>query len=176
MSVEIERRFLVTQTDKLPKLGNGIVTTQCYPPIDEWLKLWPHDSNKLERILAGKHPSARIRLQNDLTILTLKGYSQTAERAEFETEIDGNNANLAIEIVNSGKYPTIKKIRYLWEQDDMTWEIDFFNGANAGLIIAEIELPSADHSINIPDWIDEEITGRDNVWSNHALAENPRPQ
>jgi CYTH domain-containing protein len=41
---------------------------------------------------------------------------------------------------------------------NLTWEIDVFEGKLAGLIIAEIELPSEDFEIDIPSWVGEEVT------------------
>ena len=40
----------------------------------------------------------------------------------------------------------------------MRWEIDVFEGNLQGLIIAEIELKEINTSINLPDWIAEEVT------------------
>jgi adenylate cyclase len=52
----------------------------------------------------------------------------------------------------------LKKKRYLVYQNDLCWEIDVFEGNLQGLIIAEIELKEINTSINLPDWIAEEVT------------------
>ena len=91
----------------------------------------------------------------------------------FEKEIPLESV---LEIVNSRKYPSIEKTRYkIPTNDDLFWEIDFFEGNNSGLVIAEIEIPSPDYSIALPNWIGRELTGQDDVWSNQALANYPRP-
>ena len=38
------------------------------------------------------------------------------------------------------------------------WEVDEFMGANAGLIVAEIELTSEDQSFMRPAWLGEEVS------------------
>jgi adenylate cyclase len=59
--------------------------------------------------------------------------------------------------------------------DGLVWEVDCFEGDNAGLIIAEIELPTIGTEIELPDWLGQEVTG-DAAWSNACLALEPRPQ
>jgi len=46
----------------------------------------------------------------------------------------------------------IDKTRYLVEHEGHTWEVDVFNGANKGLIAAEIELGSEDEDFSLPEW------------------------
>ena len=50
--------------------------------------------------------------------------------------------------------------------------VDCFTGENAPLVLAEVELPSMQTSVVIPDWCGQEITG-DKRWSNAALALQP---
>ena len=38
------------------------------------------------------------------------------------------------------------------------WEVDEFLGANAGLVVAEIELESEDQPFVRPDWLGEEVS------------------
>ena len=38
------------------------------------------------------------------------------------------------------------------------WEIDVFYDKNKGLVIAEIELDNENEHIDLPDWIDREIS------------------
>ena len=46
--------------------------------------------------------------------------------------------------------------RYKIPAGDLTWEIDEFLGANAGLIIAEVELKSEDQVVTKPEWLGDE--------------------
>jgi adenylate cyclase len=57
----------------------------------------------------------------------------------------------------------IRKLRFKVPEGDLTWEIDRFRGRR--LVLAEVELPSEDTEIPIPDWlrdhIDRDVTGED---------------
>jgi CYTH domain-containing protein len=50
-----------------------------------------------------------------------------------------------------------------------TWEVDVFEGANAGLVVAEIELQSEDEAFEKPTWLGEEVSGQ-RKYSNSALS------
>ena len=50
------------------------------------------------------------------------------------------------------------KRRYYKQVDELTWEIDVFEGKLKGLIIAEIEIPTEDFLFEVPTWIGEEVT------------------
>ena len=56
----------------------------------------------------------------------------------------------------------------------LTWEIDVYQGDNGGLITADVELPSADHEIDFPDWIDQSLEiGNNPQYFNINLGEDP---
>ncbi len=63
----------------------------------------------------------------------------------------------------------VEKVRHLVPWDDLTWEIDVFAGENAGLTIAEIELPHEHRRVELPTWIGAEVTGQERYY-NSALA------
>ena len=67
---------------------------------------------------------------------------------------------------------SVSKTRHLIKQGDLVWEIDEFHDANDGLVVAEIELPSAEHPFETPDWLDEEISD-DKRYTNYALYCKP---
>ena len=50
-----------------------------------------------------------------------------------------------------------------------TWEIDVFEGAFRGLVIAEVEMDSETDEPELPDWLGREVTG-DRRYSNQVLA------
>ena len=56
--------------------------------------------------------------------------------------------------------------------EGLFWEVDEFVGENQGLIIAEIELPHAEHSVELPDWIGSEVSD-DPRYFNSNLAKHP---
>ncbi len=53
----------------------------------------------------------------------------------------------------------LEKRRYFVPLGAATWEVDVFEGARDGLVIAEIELASDDAPFERPDWLGEEVTG-----------------
>ena len=53
----------------------------------------------------------------------------------------------------------IEKRRHIIPVGELKWEIDVFEGAHPGLVIAEIELPNAQTSFVRPPWLGAEVTG-----------------
>jgi CYTH domain-containing protein len=173
VGIEIERKFMIGDSTILPPLEEGVKIIQCYLPAKLWLKHWPGEISELEQVLADPLSAYRFRVLGDTAFATAKNRSDGPSRLEFEHEIPIESV---LEIVRSGKYPSIKKTRYrIPTNDDLFWEIDFFEGKNSGLIIAEIEIPTPEYPISLPDWVGRELTGQDEVWSNQALANSPHP-
>ena len=52
----------------------------------------------------------------------------------------------------------LEKIRHFVEVDGMLFEIDEFLGENAGLVVAEVELPAADAPFPRPPWLGREVS------------------
>ena len=65
------------------------------------------------------------------------------------------------------------KLRYRVEYKGKVWEIDEFTGYYSGLVLAEIELNSADESFEVPPWIGREVSG-DFHYSNSYLARHAK--
>ena len=65
----------------------------------------------------------------------------------------------------------LRKTRYQVRRDPVLWEIDVFDDLE--LLLAEAELPDAEHDLDIPDWIaphiEREVTG-DRAYGNSTLA------
>src|SRR3546814_10078447 len=53
----------------------------------------------------------------------------------------------------------IEKQRYRVPFGGLVWDVDVFGGENAGLVIAEVEVPAADHAVALPAWAGTEVTG-----------------
>ena len=68
--------------------------------------------------------------------------------------------------------PLIEKTRYLVQYGHHTWEIDEFEGENAGLVVAEIELASEDEAFERPAWLGEEVS-HDPRYYNVCLVHHP---
>ena len=136
--MEIERKFLV---NKLPSF-----VLKC----------------PKEKIIQGylKNPNIRVRtIGNDKAFITIKSApvdSTGITRHEFEYEIPVKDGLKMIELFCN---QTIQKTRYyVLEKDKKIWEIDIFGDKLTGLILAEIELDSANEQFIKPDWINEEVT------------------
>jgi CYTH domain-containing protein len=153
MPLEIERKFLV-RGENWRRLGEGMPYRQGY------LSTVP------ER-------SVRVRLAGNKGYLTIKGSTVGASRVEYEYEIPTDDAGELLDKLC--ERPLIEKTRYRVEYDNLTWEIDEFEGDNAGLIVAEVELESEDQAIALPGWIGEEVTG-DPRYYNASLISNPYKQ
>lgn len=48
--------------------------------------------------------------------------------------------------------------------------VDEFAGRHAGLVLLEVELPSAGTSPQLPDWLGEEVTGRAEYYNSTLSA------
>ena len=150
MPQEIERKFLVKREDwRVP--GTGTPYRQGY------LSTVP-----------GR--SVRIRLIRDKGFITVKGISVGATRAEYEYEIPAGEAGEMLD--NLCERPLIEKTRYRIEHQGLVWEVDEFDGDNAGLIIAEVELDREDQVVVLPDWVGKEVTG-DPRYYNASLVAHP---
>jgi adenylate cyclase len=150
MGQEIERKFLVT-CDSWRTQASGQRLCQGYIPTQDTR-------------------TVRVRVSGTQGYLTLKGPAVGMVRSEFEYPIPLEDAETILSTLCHP--PLIEKIRYRIPIDDVVWEVDEFLGANAGLILAEVELVSLDQTITLPDWVGEEVT-YDQRYSNSNLARHP---
>jgi len=137
MGIEIERKFTVVG--------------------DAW-----RSSARSVRIVQGylnrdARRAVRIRTMDQKGLITIKGLSRGAARSEFEYEIPVHDARQMLHELCLE--PLIDKTRYYVPYDGLVWEIDEFHAPRAGLILAEIELPSVGYHFKRPDWVQEEVTG-----------------
>lgn len=150
MAKEIERKFLV-HPRKWSDLGAGLVIRQGY-------------------LCALKQSSVRVRTYGDKAYVTIKGATADIARDEYEYEIPLKDANEIL--VNLSEHPPIEKMRYRIVFKGHTWEVDEFTGANRGLTVAEVELKDAKEQVELPDWIDREVSG-DPRYFNSNLSIKP---
>ena len=91
-------------------------------------------------------------------------------RYEFEYEIPKSEA---IEIITRFSIePIIAKTRHEVPYEGAVWHVDVFEGANTGLVVAEVELEYEARKIVMPPWAGEEVTG-DRRYGNSHLARYP---
>ncbi len=145
---EIERKFLV-QPDWLP-------TTPGVPIEQGYL------SSRPECVV-------RVRRAGDAAFLTIKGRVEGLVRRELEYPIPSADVPALLALCAQ---PPIVKTRHKLPFGGHTWEVDIFAGANAGLVMAEVELESADVEPPLPSWIGKEVSD-DHRYFNSWLAEHP---
>lgn len=114
--------------------------------------------------------TVRVRVAGPRGSITVKGKNVGARRAEFEYEIPMTDAERMLDTLC--KRPLIEKVRYTLAIGPHTWEIDVFEGDNAGLVVAEIELSREDEAFEKPDWVGNEVTD-DPRYFNSNLVANP---
>ena len=114
--------------------------------------------------------TVRVRVAGPRGSITVKGKNVGARRAEFEYEIPVADAERMLDTLC--KRPLIEKVRYTVAVAPHTWEIDVFEGENAGLVVAEIELRSEHEAFDKPEWVGDEVTG-DPRYFNSNLVSNP---
>ena len=149
MAVEIERKFLV-QGDAWRRGAQGVRYVQGYLNRD-------------------KARTVRVRIAGTQGFLTVKGQSVGATRAEFEYPIPVEDAQALLALSDG---PCIDKTRYCVPLDGVVWEVDVFAGDNAGLVVAEVELPSEDAPFTRPSWLGAEVT-HDARYFNSSLSRHP---
>jgi adenylate cyclase len=114
--------------------------------------------------------TVRVRAAGGRGTLTIKSKSVGARRAEYEYEIPHSDAEEMLDTLC--ERPLIEKVRYVLEHGGHTWEIDVFEGDNAGLIVAEIELGEEDEAFERPSWLGDEVTD-DPRYFNSNLVSHP---
>lgn len=150
MTVEIERKFLVT--------GPG----------------WRRNSSishSIRRAYLAQTNAAAVRVRivdGARAFLTIKSAEPGTTRSEFEYEIPVAHGEALVRL-RSGLM--IEKTRHVVPgRNGLIWEVDVFEGAHWGPVIAEIELHDADTHFDRPDWLGAEATG-DQCYYNASLAQ-----
>ena len=148
---EIERKFLVNGDFKSQAFNKTQITQGYLSSVPE--------------------RSVRVRVKGDRAYLTVKGKGNAtgANRFEWEKEISVGEAEALLQICEPG---IINKTRYYVKADKFTYEIDEFHGGNEGLILAEIELEDENDTFPKPEWIGEEVTGKQKYY-NSMLSKHP---
>ena len=157
MAIEIERKFLLHD--------------------DRWRALIVRSRRFAQGYLVGAaahaaglaRASVRLRVAGTDAWLNIKSARSTIEREEFEYPIPHADAERMLAQLCG---PIVEKIRHDVPVDGFVFEVDEFLGANAGLVVAEIELPAADAAFPRPVWLGREVS-RDERYLNVHLAEYP---
>ena len=153
--LEIERKFLVSNVQMcLAKATASFAIFQGYLSIDP-------------------ARTVRLRIQDNHAFLTIKGASSSdgTTRFEWEKQLSLNDANNLLPLCLPG---SIQKTRYHVPFNEYLFEVDVFEAALSGLVLAEIELKSSDQKIELPNWIGLEVTG-DRRYYNSYLPQHGLP-
>jgi adenylate cyclase len=148
--IEIERKFLVPA-----------------PPGD----LDRHPSTAIEQgylAIADDGTEVRIRRRDASATLTVKSGGGRS-RVEEELEIDGRRFERLWPLTEGRR---IEKRRYeIPAGDGLTIELDVYDGALEGLVVAEVEFDSEDAAERFsgPGWLGHEVT-HDERYKNRRLA------
>jgi adenylate cyclase len=155
MPIEIERKFLLN--------GDG----------------WRTRVARSERIAQGylvgaqairdgsARASVRVRRSGERAWLNVKAARLGVERAEYEVALPPDQADEMLSTLCDG---VLEKIRHYARVDGALFEIDEFLGANAGLVVAEIELPAADAPFPRPAWLGREVSAQARYYNVNLIA------
>lgn len=151
MAKEIEHKFTV-KSDKYKSLATPTLYRQGYIPTTNGM-------------------TVRVRIAGEKGFVTFKDKTIGMSRNEFEYEIPVAEACQMLDTLC--EKPQIEKYRYVIPAEQgLKWEVDEFLGDNAGLVVAEIEVPAEDTKFSLPEWIDKDVTG-DKKYNNSQLCKKP---
>lgn len=108
--------------------------------------------------------TVRVRIIDTQAFLTVKTRNQGLMRDEWEYPIPVSDARRILDTACIGM---IVKRRCLIPADNgLMWEVDEFVKPEMSAI-AEIELPSEDCSVELPDWVGSEVTGDERYYNSN---------
>lgn len=131
------------------------------------------EARKQTRIIQGflntdPERTVRVRIFGDQGMLTIKGKSNPSGTTRFEWEhsISLEDAQALLELCEPG---IIDKIRYEIPVNSHVFEVDEFQGALKGLVIAEIELTDEDEPFAKPEWLGKEVTSNSEYYNSNLV-------
>ena len=157
MGIEIERKFRVAGDGWRSSAGRVQPMAQGY-------------LNDLASVADGmQKASVRVRIEGERAFLNLKSCQPGHSRQEFDYPVPLADARELLALCVGG---LVEKNRHYVRHAGHLWEVDEFLGDNAGLVVAEIELDSADEAFARPGWLGAEVTDEPRYY-NLALASRP---
>lgn len=110
--------------------------------------------------------NVRVRRAGDLGYLTVKGRRGPAGRDEFEYPIPVADADVMLRTLC--ETAIIRKSRHDVQVGLLHIEVDEFHEANAGLVLAEIELEHPDAlPDDLPEWLGPDVTDDERYYNAH---------
>ena len=147
--MEIERKFLI---DKIP----------------ESISLSDLKCRRIEQGYLCTEPVVRVRRDNDDYYLTYKSKGLMA-REEYNLPLTKSAYDKLIKKCDGN---IITKTRYeIPEKDNLTIELDIFEGKFSGLLLAEVEFSSENEALSYtaPEWFGKDVTN-DAAYHNSNMA------
>lgn len=151
MGMEIERKFLVKDGSWRIEADAGWSCVQGY-------------------LCVGPPVAVRVRIMNGQATVNIKKATLAIARDEFEYPIPLEDAQALLRGLCEGY--VIEKTRHRVRYGGYIWEVDVFGGENAGLTVAEIELPREDAPFERPAWLGVEVSA-DPRYLNSSLSRKP---
>lgn len=155
MGIEIERKFLLAD--------------------DSWRARVCHSERYAQGYLVGAQAlregsaraSVRVRRSGGQAWLNIKSATLDIARAEFEYPLPPADAEAMLERLCDG---VVEKLRHHVDVDGTLFEIDEFLGDNAGLLVAEVELPAVDAPFPRPAWLGREVSALARYYNVNLIA------
>ena len=154
MGTEIERKFLVTadawraQATRAQRMSQGYLIEAALV-----------ESGQVRC-------SARVRIAGDDAWLNIKSAQLGVARQEYEYAIPRGDAERMLGDFCNG---VVEKTRHYVPFAGMVFEVDEFHGANAGLIVAELELEAVDQPFERPAWLGREVSAAPRYYNLNLL-------
>jgi adenylate cyclase len=148
---EIERKFLVADDGWRSRADGGRRLRQAY-------------------LAETGRAVVRVRIEDGgRGVLTIKSAEPGLSRQEFEYALPLEDAEALIALRQGS---VLEKTRFHVPHSGRRWEVDVYDGDNAGLIIAEVELESEAAAVEPPPWAGKEVTGERRYYASR-LAQKP---
>jgi adenylate cyclase len=122
---------------------------------------WKDAVASSERIVDGllatsKGRKVRVRLYGERATLTIKTRKKGRTRLEFEYEVPRADAEQLLRTECGAS--VLAKVRHYVPFEGFTWEVDVYEAPLDGVILAEVELDTAEQEAPRPPWIGREVT------------------
>lgn len=151
MGIEIEHKFLVRDDRWRQRVERSVRMRQGY-------------------LTSDARCSVRVRVAGGQGFLNIKSGTLGIRRSEYEYPIPLAEAEEILDTLC--EQPLLEKTRHFVRFGGHLWEIDEFEGDNAGLIVAEVELSRIDEPFDQPDWLGADVS-HDICYYNSQLARHP---
>ena len=163
MATEIERKFLVTQVEKA--ISQAVGSKYVY---QAYLSTDPDRTVRITHTKPAFNGIRNLIEESEKYYLCIKGKLIGASRPEYEYKITKEDFEGLLLMSQC----SLEKIRYYIPCGNHTYELDYFLGANSGLVIAEIELKSEDEQFIKPSWLGKDVTDDLNYYNLNIAMKN----